>query len=625
MNSSPANFGAAPLQLGKYRLIIELAQGGMGFVYLAVASGPAGFNKLVVIKELKPSLLEEPGFLEMFLDEARLAARLSHPNVVQTNEVGVEQGRAFLAMEYLDGQSYNRVRSRLLKRHSLSLAAEVRIVAMACAGLHYAHELRDFDGRPLNVVHRDVSPHNIFVTYDGQVKIVDFGVAKALSSNHESTVGVLKGKVPYMAPEQVTGTSIDRRCDIFALGVILWEAVAGKRIWAQLRTETIIARMMSGDIPRLSEAAPHADPRLAAIIERAMAVRPDDRYPTAAHLQRDLEQWLLAPDGGRDVDFRAVPLVGSEMTQAFASERAQINTSVTDQLRLLASGSAPPTSYDSQGPSIGIVRMPPFMATGSHASLSVAQAQGHVSASGSAPALVVIHQGSGSHSGLTPSVAEKIVDYSSNATVNMAVSGPSSLRVAPPPAPAPSRMGPVVALLVFVFVVSGALGIFLIRPHSKTDAEVTATPATTTQAAADSTGSAGGLPTTAATTTPEPEATIELTIHVSPPNARVYIDNAALPKTAATASFKKDGLTHRVRAEAPGFVARTELVPFTQNTDVNLQLDRVGVPPAPPPPVAANPRPATRQDPPKPDPTKPDTPSKPGRPVRPIDTNLDPQ
>src|SRR4051812_43233981 len=168
----------------------------MGCVYLAVAQGPAGFSKLAVIKELKPALLEEPGFLEMFLDEARLCARLNHPNVVQTNEVNVDAGRAWLAMEYLDGQSLVRLRARLAREGKLPIAMHLRVIAEACHGLHYAHELADFDGTPLGVVHRDVSPHNVFVTYDGHVKIVDFGVAKALGASHETTAGVMKGKVP---------------------------------------------------------------------------------------------------------------------------------------------------------------------------------------------------------------------------------------------------------------------------------------------------------------------------------------------------------------------------------------------------------------------------------------------
>ena len=346
------------LQLGKYRLIIELAQGGMGNVYLAVAQGPAGFNKLSVIKELKPSLLEEQGFLEMFLDEARLSARLSHQNVVQTNEASVEGGRAFIAMEYLDGQSLVRVRSRLGKKHKLPLGTHLRVVAEACRGLEYAHDLCDFDGTPLGVVHRDVSPHNVFVTYDGQVKIVDFGVAKALSSNHETTVGVMKGKVPYMAPEQVMGTEMDRRVDVFALGVILWEAVANRRLWDQQRTETILAKLMSNNIPRLASVVPNAPPRLLALVDRATAADPNERFPTAEALRLEIEAYLAETGEGAHHTLREL---GAAMAEGFAYERSQVSAAVTEQLRLLRQS---PEAANG----IGIVRLPTVPATGSHPS-----------------------------------------------------------------------------------------------------------------------------------------------------------------------------------------------------------------------------------------------------------------
>src|SRR5215472_7080887 len=190
-------------RLGRYELIAILGHGGMADVYLAVSRGPAGFNKLIVIKRLRPDLAADPSFRDMFLDEARLAARLNHPNVVSTFEVGEEGSSIYLAMEYLEGQPLNLVVREASKKH-VSLPEELyaRILADALMGLHYAHKLADYDGSPLRVVHRDVSPHNIFVTYDGQVKMLDFGIAKAESKATQTEVGVLKGKVAYMAPEQ---------------------------------------------------------------------------------------------------------------------------------------------------------------------------------------------------------------------------------------------------------------------------------------------------------------------------------------------------------------------------------------------------------------------------------------
>jgi serine/threonine-protein kinase len=623
MSNSQPRDGAAALQLGKYRLIIELAQGGMGCVYLAVAQGPAGFNKLTVIKELKPSLLDEAGFLEMFLDEARLSARLSHANVVQTNEVGVEHGRAYLAMEYLDGQSLNRVRSRLGKARTLPLAADVRIVAQACEGLHYAHELRDFDGTPLGVVHRDVSPHNIFVTYDGQVKIVDFGVAKALSSSHESTAGVLKGKVAYMSPEQVLGTTVDRRADIFALGVILWESVAGKRLWGGMRTETIIARVMAADVPRLAAVAPDADPRLVAIVDRAMALSMHDRYPTADALRLDLEGWLATT---RDGDYRAAAMVGAEMTRAFASERAQVSAAVSEQLRLLR---------EAQGAdlNVGLVRLG-LAASGSNASYSggasgsgsnsgsgsVSVARGASVAGGPSSTQVVRpapvynpSQPPGPQSGLTPSVgAARFGDQSSNVSMALPAShGAPGALPAPPPRGA---LGAVLAVsLLLLAAGGGGLALFVVR--SKAAAVAVAPPASGVSLTASSASApASGAPLVGDSGASEDSATIELTIRVTPPGARVFIDGSALPKSAQITSFKKDAVTHRVRAEAPGYITKTELVTFEQNTEVVLQLDHVGAP------TAARPRgPGTAPEP------KPDATGKAGKPQRPIDTELDPR
>src|SRR5512133_824440 len=212
-----------PVSLGKYRLLAELGHGGMAQVFLALAKGVAGFNKLVVIKQIHAELAEDPDFVRMFLDEARLAARLNHPNVVQTNEVDHDNKRYFIAMEYLEGQTLNRVFNRMGRDPKLlPLGHRLRLVADGLAGLHYAHELKDYDGKALGVVHRDFTPHNIFVTYNGVVKVVDFGIAKALNSSSQTQSGVLKGKVSYMAPEQARGERVDRRADIFSVGMILW-------------------------------------------------------------------------------------------------------------------------------------------------------------------------------------------------------------------------------------------------------------------------------------------------------------------------------------------------------------------------------------------------------------------
>lgn len=313
--------------LGKYRLIAELGRGGMSEVYLACVVGPGGFNKLTVIKQIKTDLAEDPDFVTMFLEEARLAARLSHPNVVQTNEVGQDAHRYFIAMEYLEGQPYSRILNRLGRDRGLPLGMSLRILCDVCSGLHHAHELTDYDGRPLEVVHRDVTPHNVFITYQGQVKIVDFGIAKAMNSSLETRTGVLKGKVGYMAPEQARGERVDRRADLFSVGVMLWEAAVGRRLWKGLSEVAVLHRLLHGEIPRPREMRPDISDRLESIIMGALAVDRDHRYPTAAALQADLEELIDGP-GMRTT----VRDIGQVVAQAFADDRAKLRQIVDHQL-----------------------------------------------------------------------------------------------------------------------------------------------------------------------------------------------------------------------------------------------------------------------------------------------------
>ncbi len=330
---------ASASTLGKYRLIAELGHGGMAEVYLAVVRGPAGFNKLVVIKQIRPQLAEDPEFLGMFLDEARLAARLSHPNVVQTNEVGQDGERYFIAMEYLEGQPLNRIVHRLQKNGGMALPLQIKILSEALAGLHHAHELADYDGTHLGVVHRDVTPHNVFITYDGQVKVVDFGIAKALNSSSETRSGVLKGKVAYMAPEQARGERVDRRADVFSVGVMLWEAATGKRMWKGVPDITILQRLLSADVPTPRSVRPEIPEKLEAIILKSLAHHAGDRYATAADLQTALEDYLDA--GGERVHTRDI---GKAMMAAFEADRAKIKGIIDEQLRARPAATAGATA-----------------------------------------------------------------------------------------------------------------------------------------------------------------------------------------------------------------------------------------------------------------------------------------
>jgi serine/threonine-protein kinase len=328
-----------PAAFGKYHLFATLGRGGTADVYLAVSRGPMGFSKLVVVKRLRDTLAAEASFLDMFLDEARLAARLNHPNVVHTYEVGEQDGHYFIAMEYLDGQSLQSVLRVLAKNKNgsdLGPTACARIVADALAGLHYAHELKDYDGTPLDIIHRDVSPHNVFVTYDGQVKLVDFGIAKAALSRTQTEVGVLKGKVAYMAPEQAMAGAIDRRADLFAMGIVLWELLTRNRLMCGESAAATLHRLLNKPVPRVSDVLPSIDRTLDAIVARALEKDPDSRFATAQEMRDALEAWIAS--SGAPVRQEEI---GAKLSGLFASTRADVKRQIQEHMGLVERASNP--------------------------------------------------------------------------------------------------------------------------------------------------------------------------------------------------------------------------------------------------------------------------------------------
>ena len=327
--------GNGTTAFGKYQLFASLGRGGMADVFLSVARGQMGFNKLAVIKRLRQALAEERAFRDMFLDEARLAARLNHPNIVHTYEAGEQGGVYFIAMEYLEGQSLNKVLKEALRRKEvIEPEVAVRIVADALAGLGYAHELRDYDGRPLCVIHRDVSPHNIFVTYDGHTKLVDFGIAKAALSSTETEVGVLKGKVAYMSPEQAMGQRIDARSDLFAMGIVLWELIAQQRLMTGESAANTLHKLMNEPIPRLSHVLPGIDANLDMLVARALEKDPQHRWQSASEMRGALEQWLSAqPRTARQED------VGRRMASLFGNVREEVQRQIQKHMTAITAAS----------------------------------------------------------------------------------------------------------------------------------------------------------------------------------------------------------------------------------------------------------------------------------------------
>jgi hypothetical protein len=313
----------------RYEPIAQIGRGGMAEVLLAMADAGGGGRRLAVLKRIWPEMATDPEFVRMFLDEARLSLRLNHPNVVQVYEVLVDDDELAIAMEYLDGQPLTRVFNRLMRLQTdLGLPLRLRIVASVLAGLEHAHTLRNLDGTPLGVVHRDVSPQNVFVTYDGLVKLVDFGVAKTLAASHQTRPGAIKGKLAYMAPEQLRGTAVDRRSDLFAVGVMLWEILAGRRMWHGMTDVEIVAHLAAARPMPILPPDPGLPVGLDAICARALDPDPERRYQTAAEMEMEIEGVLV---GSADSHVRHL---GKVVSMAFAEERAARQALIERHARL---------------------------------------------------------------------------------------------------------------------------------------------------------------------------------------------------------------------------------------------------------------------------------------------------
>jgi serine/threonine-protein kinase len=544
MTVVPGSERSAARSFGKYQLIATLGQGGMANVFLAVAQGPAGFNKLQVIKRLRRQEFGEgEDIVTMFLDEARLAARLNHPNVVQTNEVGEVDGEYFLAMEYLDGQPLNRVMHRVRSARSYRDRAQgaltsgegvlLRAVADALAGLHYAHELADYDGAPLHVVHRDASPHNIFVTYEGHTKVVDFGIAKAATRSTETSAGVLKGKIAYMAPEQVRCKPLDRRADVFVIGIVIWEILAGQKMWKGRADMEIVNLILSREIPRLEEARPDVPPELALICARALAYEPEDRYPTAAALRADLLEYL------ERVGLRtSAEEIGHLVGALFADKRAELKAVIERQLSGLRAGGPGPSPVD----------------LSSHGPPSTQSSPSGATSQLPLPNLAVPSSSDSGFSRPAPPPQARRLLFSAAIGAAAAVAvGVLVLRARAPEAPPPTASAP---------------------PESATAPPVTPAPQPAPEPA------------------PAP-STIELRIGAAPPSAKLFLDDVPLENNPFAGRFPADGARHLVRVEAPGYATQKEFASFDEDITLDFDLDRktavVSRPrrKAPPPPEPA--------------------------------------
>jgi serine/threonine-protein kinase len=541
MTSSALQTAIEP-QIGRYSLVAELARGGMGNVYLAAIQGPAGFSKLVVVKELKPELIGDEAYVTMFLDEARLAARLNHPNIVQTYEVGSDGDRHYLVMEFLDGRSLHRIAKRLGDR--FPVAAHLRVIAEALLGLHYAHEMREFDGTPLAIVHRDVSPLNVFVTFAGQTKVLDFGIAKTVDSSQETKMGILKGRVAYMAPEQARGAQVDRRADVYSAGVMLWEAVARRRLWAGYTEVEILTELLRERPRPLKSVCPDVPEDLDRICSRAMAYDRQDRYPDAAHLLQDLEGHLA-----RRRDAMSMRDVAAFISRAFEEERDKMNAVIDEALARVRGA-----------PRSGV--MPIFSAQ-----------PGTPTATNAAPlelAKPSVRLFTPGQSFSPNAAASSLGSLSRSAPATSATR--SSARTTPH-----SRTG-FLKNIVFALACAGALlfGVSYGGRLVNRERQVFAPPAPVLEQRAP----------TKSNDAPE---LVDVAVRANPASAQISIDGAPVAGNPFHARRPKEGRIHHIVVSADGYESRTEDVSYAANVFVDLSLNRrtMNMPPQPQTPSAA--------------------------------------
>jgi serine/threonine-protein kinase len=449
--------------LGRYELLMPLAAGGMAMVWAARMKGTRGFQKIVAVKTMLPKLSDDASFEQMFLDEASLASQVRHPHVVEIMDLGEQDGVLYLVMEWIDGVPLNQLMRTAKKSGGIPLPVAVRIVMQACAGLHAAHELRDEKGQLVGLVHRDISPQNVLVTYDGVTKVVDFGVAKATALGGGATAaGQIKGKIAYMAPEQIKGATIDRRVDVFALGVVLYALTTGKHPFRKESEAATMYRICSLE-PAMSprKLVPAYPASLERVLLQSLAKDPAKRYPTCNELLRALDQ-ALPPSMRASTDEDVAAFVRGLMGDKQDERRQQLQGAIeTAEKRAESRKLSLREILDSRPPPVPLGGLTPS----GPGSLSGGSSTGTVSR---------IHQSSISE--LAPASQTHPTLSSANASALVAEALPSSVP------PKRSRAGVWITLAVIVagLAIGGMIGLGAAKEESASAAGPQAAPTTPT-------------------------------------------------------------------------------------------------------------------------------------------------
>ena len=494
---------------GRYQLLGLLGQGGMGRLYIAERRGIQGFVKVVALKRILPHLADSAQLREMFLNEARIAAKLEHPNIVATYELGEFEGTYFISMEYLPGEDFSAIIARCQGSRRIPIEIATALAQQAAQGLHHAHEARDEQGRPIGLVHRDVNPRNVFLTYHGVVKLLDFGVVRG-REGQRTLPGAFKGKYGYCAPEQIEGGQVDRRTDVFCLGIVLWECLTGARLFDASTDAKTIDAVRSRRVEPPSVLRPEIPRALDEIVLRALARDPDRRFQSAHDMSEELDAFLLERDTRP-----TSKSVGRWLESMFGSERAALKKgisqggSVEGTLERLAALDAPRTTGGTGPGSSGgesKVRPRALWSTSFGTTESI------------------------TNPGARPSSMARSIQPAT--TLGGAVGAiPATGSVSPPSSPGPRRRGATGPILAGSLLLVGAVALVAVRGTSR-----------------DADGRSGAPPSSSTRTT----ATLRLASQ--PPGAQIFVDGSPSGlKTPALLAGLSVGTTISIRLDKAGY------------------------------------------------------------------------
>nr|WP_225937851.1 serine/threonine-protein kinase [Myxococcus sp. RHSTA-1-4] len=564
--------------LGRYELVSELGHGGMAKVYRARAAGPGGFEKTLVVKCILPHLAQDPQFVEMFLAEARLAARLNHPNLVQIFDFGESEGAYFLAMEYIDGPTLRALLRRLnAQGQAMPYPLCARIASAVCEGLTFAHEFRDPDtGEALRMIHRDVSPDNILLSRSGNVKLVDFGIAKASSSAPQTQVGTLKGKVPYMSPEQLRNEPLDARTDVYALGVVLYEMVAGAKPFEASHEAALMQSILFEPFIPVAARREDVPEALERIIQRALSKDRAVRYASCRQMQADLDQYLLScghPVGTQQlaqlISRAAVPTGGSPVMGTPVSgsrPREQSRGSGLPSRPVTPAPRADTTEVNAEPQPTGPTR-PFFLSRGRGAVLAGAGVLALLV--GAAIAGLRSGGGEGAAAGTSPVAATAPAPTPPATGASAVAAGTPGATSASPSAPVPTPPA----------TGASAAGAAPTSPSALVPASPAAEPSSMAA------GTAGAAPTSpsalapgvaAVAQAPAEPTEVELHVTVTPRKAQLRLDDRPLAGNPFSEKFPRDGRVHVLRVTASGYAPVVKELRFERDLALDITLSRRG-------------------------------------------------